>query len=428
MITVLSNRVGDVAILLGIAWILNFGGWNFFYVQFILRREDTIFLLVLIILAAMTKRAQIPFSAWLPAAMAAPTPVSALVHSSTLVTAGVYLLIRFNYILGVNNFLFYIGRLTMFMSGLGANYEMDLKKIIALSTLRQLGLMMLTLSIGIVELTFFHLLTHAMFKSMLFLCAGVFIHSMGDIQDIRIMGGLMISCPSTSFYFVIASIALCGFPFLSGFFSRDIILEIYFVGHINLSIYVFIFMATLFTLSYSTRLVYYVFFNNLGSKSVLNLIEEPGILLPKTFLLAITVISGCWIRINMFPLRFVFLPMIIKTSVSIIILLTFLIIFNILGLKINSRRSYYGLVESFMGSMWFLPSLSRVLFIPLFKIGGLFLKLVDQGWLEIFGGQGIIKSLGRLGSFYDFFNLINFKLYIFMIFLGGLFLIVFTLS
>jgi len=128
IITILSNRIGDVAILLRIAWILNFGDWNFFYCQFIYEENVLWLVIIMVLLAAITKRAQIPFSAWLPAAIAAPTPVSALVHSSTLVTAGVYLLIRFNYMLGLNNFLLYIGVFTMFISGLGANFETDLKK------------------------------------------------------------------------------------------------------------------------------------------------------------------------------------------------------------------------------------------------------------------------------------------------------------
>jgi len=128
MLTILSNRVGDVAILLRISWLVNYGSWRFFYVQMITNNLALKFVLGIVILAAITKSAQIPFSAWLPAAMAAPTPVSALVHSSTLVTAGVYLLIRFNVLLGMNSFILYLGALTIFMSGLGANFEIDLKK------------------------------------------------------------------------------------------------------------------------------------------------------------------------------------------------------------------------------------------------------------------------------------------------------------
>ena len=262
MVTILSNRVGDVAILLAISWMLNYGGWNFFYLQSLGDLRGARVLLVLVVLAAMTKRAQIPFSAWLPAAMAAPTPVSALVHSSTLVTAGVYLLIRFSNLLGMRNFLVWVGVLTMFISGLGANFEIDLKKIIALSTLSQLGLIILSIGFGIADIAFFHLMTHALFKSLLFLCAGVFIHSIGDTQDIRLIGGLIISCPVTTFYFIGCSLALCGFPFLSGFYSKDLILEKLFMGDINLFMFIIAVVGVLFTLTYSVRLVYYIFLNN----------------------------------------------------------------------------------------------------------------------------------------------------------------------
>lgn len=251
--------------------------------------------MVLVILAAITKSAQMPFSAWLPAAIAAPTPVSALVHSSTLVTAGVYLLIRFHALLGVNNFLFYVGVFTIFMSGLGANLETDLKKIIALSTLSQLGLIIITLSIGFYELSFFHLLTHALFKSLLFLCAGVFIHSIGDIQDIRHLGGIIISCPVTSFYFTGASMALCGFPFLAGFYSKDLILEAYFMLSTNFFMYLITFFATMLTLSYSVRLVYYLFFKNMGTKRLFNLEESGGIVTPISLLFIASVSAGSFI-------------------------------------------------------------------------------------------------------------------------------------
>ena len=147
MLTALSNRVGDVAILIRISIMFRMGGWNFIFIEGVLSWG----LLCYIVLAAMTKRAQIPFSAWLPAAMAAPTPVSALVHSSTLVTAGVYLLVRFSPRLSGTvgqGVLLVLARLTMFIAGLGANFETDLKKIIALSTLSQLGVIITILSLG----------------------------------------------------------------------------------------------------------------------------------------------------------------------------------------------------------------------------------------------------------------------------------------
>jgi len=261
-------------------------------VQFIFSSEETFLLIGLVILAALTKRAQMPFSAWVPAAIAAPTPVSALVHSSTLVTAGVYLLIRFNFILGLRNFLFLIGTLTIFISGFGANFETDLKKIIALSTLRQLGLMIITLGLGYSEYAFFHLMTHAMFKSLLFLCAGVFIHSIGDLQDIRIMGGLAVSSPVTSFYFICSSMALCGFPFLSGFYSRDMILELFFITGINFFMLIVIFLSTMFTLTYSVRLLYFIFFSNAGGRRLLNLREEVGITAPIRILILLSITAG----------------------------------------------------------------------------------------------------------------------------------------
>jgi NADH-ubiquinone oxidoreductase chain 5 len=153
---------------------------NLFLLQSIFISKVTALVFTLIVFAAITKRAQVPFSAWLPAAIAAPTPVSSLVHSSTLVTAGVYLLIRFNFFLSFNYFLLVTSVITITLRGIGAFFEIDLKKVIALSTLRQLGVMIIIISLGIKELGFFHLLTHALFKSLLFLCAGFYIHSKLD--------------------------------------------------------------------------------------------------------------------------------------------------------------------------------------------------------------------------------------------------------
>jgi NADH-ubiquinone oxidoreductase chain 5 len=176
---------------------LNFCSWRFvYYLDFLSGSVEMELISFLVVLAVMTRRAQVPFPSWLPAAMAAPTPVSALVHSSTLVTAGVYLLIRFSPSFGclLNVILLLISGLAMFMAGLGANFDYDLRRIIALSTLRQLGLMIMTISVGLSGLAFFHLLTHALFKALLFMCAGGVIHSMGDSQDIRFMGVCLFAC------------------------------------------------------------------------------------------------------------------------------------------------------------------------------------------------------------------------------------------
>jgi NADH-ubiquinone oxidoreductase chain 5 len=215
----------------------------------------------MVMLASITKSAQIPFSAWLPAAIAAPTPVSSLVHSSTLVTAGVYLLIRFHNVLEYNYFLFILSVITIFISGLGANFENDLKKVIALSTLSQLGVIIMILSLGLHELAFLHLLRHALFKSLLFLCAGHYIHRSSDIQDFRISGSSTYFSPVITSFFFCASISLCGFPFISGFYSKDLILETLYIRDINLFFFTLIIVSTILTLLYSCRLFLFLVFN-----------------------------------------------------------------------------------------------------------------------------------------------------------------------
>nr|YP_010981224.1 NADH dehydrogenase subunit 5 [Exoristobia philippinensis]WOE90354.1 NADH dehydrogenase subunit 5 [Exoristobia philippinensis] len=261
MLTVLMNRVGDIMIMLSISILVIMGSWNF--VNILMNSNLLIFF---IIIASFTKSAQFPFSSWLPAAMAAPTPVSSLVHSSTLVTAGVYLLIRFNNIIYMNNnflnFILYVGMITMFMAGLSANFEFDFKKIIAFSTLSQLGLMMVIYSMKLFILSYFHLVIHAMFKSMMFMCSGIIIHSMINNQDIRLMGNLLEFLPLTFMILMISNFSLCGMPFLSGFYSKDLILEKIFMSKFSLILFLFLIVSTLLTLIYSVRLMYYLMNKN----------------------------------------------------------------------------------------------------------------------------------------------------------------------
>ncbi|XP_069945648.1 NADH-ubiquinone oxidoreductase chain 5-like [Cherax quadricarinatus] len=193
-------------------------------------------------------------------AIAAPTPVSALVHSSTLVTAGVYILIRYGGALEVScirRFLIIVSCLTIFIVGLGANFEFNLKKIIALSTLRLLGVIISILSLGFTDLAFFHLLTHALFKALLFMCAGMVIHRVKEYQDIRNIGRLVICIPLTRVCMNLPILALCGMPFLAGFYSNDLILEVAFIREINIFRFLLYVLGAGLTVCYTFRLIYY---------------------------------------------------------------------------------------------------------------------------------------------------------------------------
>ncbi|XP_077272299.1 NADH-ubiquinone oxidoreductase chain 5 [Temnothorax americanus] len=231
--------------------------------------------------------------------MAAPTPVSALVHSSTLVTAGVYLIIRFNRFLlrrGVNLVLLFLSILTIFISGLIANVENDLKKIIALSTLRQLGLIIMILSIGVKIIAFYHLLTHAIFKSILFICAGIIIHSIMNNQDIRLIGNLSKMIPFTMMRFLISRLALCGFPFIAGFYSKDFIMEEVYRLIVNIFLGVLIMVSLIFTVSYSVRLFYYIFFANIKFYNYYNLEENKLMNLSIIILVIMRIFVGSILR------------------------------------------------------------------------------------------------------------------------------------
>lgn len=232
-------------------------------------------------------------------AIAAPTPVSALVHSSTLVTAGVYLIIRYNKVLigrGVNMLLFFLSILTIFIAGLIANVENDLKKIIALSTLSQLGLIIIILSVGCNIVAFFHLLTHAIFKSLLFICAGVVIHLIVNNQDIRFFGNLNEVIPFTMMRFFISNLALCGFPFLAGFYSKDLIIEIIYFYRVNIFMLIFILVSLILTVIYSVRLFYYLFFNHMKFFRYRKIREGDLIRVSIFILIIFSIIIGSLIR------------------------------------------------------------------------------------------------------------------------------------
>nr|YP_010728496.1 NADH dehydrogenase subunit 5 [Polypedilum heberti]WEF49737.1 NADH dehydrogenase subunit 5 [Polypedilum heberti] len=436
MLTALSNRLGDVAFLMAIAWMLNYGSWNFlFYIEFMKNDFEMKMICMLIIFAAMTKSAQIPFSSWLPAAMAAPTPVSALVHSSTLVTAGVYLLIRFSslfYETWMSEFLLLIACLTMFMAGLGANFEFDLKKIIALSTLSQLGLMMAILALGFYKLAFFHLLTHALFKALLFMCAGAIIHNMKNSQDIRDMGYFSVYMPFTISCLNIANLALCGFPFLAGFYSKDLILEMVLISNTNLLIFFLFFFSTGLTVSYSFRLFYYLFMQNMNQTSF-NCISDLSLVMSKSMfsLLLFAIIGGAMLNWMLFPFSFMLsLSLIFKMLTLLVCLfggLIGLLCSDLTLFSFNKSLNYY-LFSFFSGSMWFMPSISTVgvVFFPL-NYGFKLFKFIDQGWTEFFGIQQIFNYFMKMSNFFQMIQFNNLKIHLMLFCFWILILMMFML-
>nr|QYK92324.1 NADH dehydrogenase subunit 5 [Pheidole nodus] len=386
MVTVLCNRVGDVGLLMAISLMMISGSWNLIFCSY-----QSKLVVGMMLLAAITKSAQIPFSTWLPMAMAAPTPVSALVHSSTLVTAGVYLMIRFNNLLmnsGLNSVLFFLAVFTMFMSGFMANLEVDLKKIIALSTLSQLGLMMMILSVGLEMIAFYHLLVHAIFKSMLFMCAGAIIHMMMNNQDIRLLGNLKEMIPFIMMCFFIANLALCGFPFMAGFYSKDLIMELVYSIKLNSYILLFILISLMFTVSYSFRLFYYLFFSNCKFYSYLGIKEDKLINISMMILVFLSVIIGAMLNwLFFFDYYLIFLSFDIKMLTLLMCLLggVSVMLFSVSFLYNNLYMSFY------LSSMWFLNYLYMWMYAPVINMGGK-IYIVDKTWVE-FSGSGILFYL-----------------------------------
>nr|AVN97714.1 NADH dehydrogenase subunit 5 [Potamopyrgus antipodarum] len=398
MLTVLANRIGDVMILISIGILVLQGHW------IIVSMWDfhlSAYVVLTITIAAMTKSAQIPFSAWLPAAMAAPTPVSALVHSSTLVTAGVFLLIRFFPFLSQSSLfqpsLLFISVLTLLMAGIGANYENDLKKIIALSTLSQLGVMMMSLAMNMVYLSLFHLYTHALFKALLFLCAGMIIHNNLNGQDIRSMGLISSQAPVTVACLNIANLSLCGAPFLSGFYSKDLILETSLASPTSGLMVLLIFLATGMTAAYSLRLSFCSLWSNMKTPPLHAKAEKnPYVNWATTVLTLAAIVAGALFQSIFLPFSpepFI-LPTMYKFLTIIVILLGLFLSATFWEADFFPKKM--NKIKFFFTTMWFLAPTSAQ---PLTKLSMLLgtnlMKSVDQGWLEILGGQGAFASVSK---------------------------------
>nr|UXF58262.1 NADH dehydrogenase subunit 5 [Philodromus sp.] len=376
-ITILSNRIGDITILMAISLMMMTMNWNL-----MLNSQYMKITMILLMIAACSKSAQFPFSAWLPMAMAAPTPISALVHSSTLVTAGVFMGLRV-----MNNphpsimlMIMTIASSTAIYASMSANWEQDIKKIIALSTLSQIAMMMFALSIMMIMIAFLHLIIHALFKSTMFLCAGLMIHE-SKYQDMRMMGMNMYSNPITNSTLGITTMALMGIPFMSGFFSKDAIIESMISTKMTTFNSILMIMSIGMTTSYSLRMIYLSNKNYIKnhplSKNHSSLYSNGPLLI----MTPLTIMSGSLMSWMMMSEQLFYLNNMFKILITITLMLGMLIGFNLS----NKNKNIINLGKSAI-SLWFINFLSMMMAKILYPTTWNYIKN-DKNWQEKYGPQ-----------------------------------------
>ena len=435
------NRVGDFGLAIGIFIIFfYFGTINFQEVfnlapQFLEKKlvffglESSLITLICVFLfiGAMGKSAQFLLHTWLPDAMEGPTPVSALIHAATMVTAGVFLVVRcsplFEYSQTALNLVTIVGMITAIFAASVALVQNDIKKIVAYSTCSQLGYMFFAAGVGAYHVAMFHLFTHAFFKALLFLGSGSVIHAFKDEQDIRNMGGIRKKLPYTYIFMLIGTLALTGFPFLSGFYSKDAIIEFAYLRNSSLGNYAAtIGILTAFLTSiYSWRLFFKTFHGSYNNKKtpINQTHESPVIMLAPLFFLSIGAIfagyffketfighhsNDFWngsifflneIKHSSIPLWFLLLtPILVVLSIPISYYY-FISNTNILEEFKKTNSPLY----NFLLNKWFIDELYDVLFVnPSKKIGSFFWKQGDQGFIDRFGPDGISKLIKKLSN------------------------------
>ena len=435
------NRIGDFGLAIAIFLIFFFYGTiNFeevFQATSTLIEKKLVFfgvetslitlICIFLFIGAMGKSAQFLLHTWLPDAMEGPTPVSALIHAATMVTAGVFLVVRcspiFEYSQFALNLVAIVGMVTAIFAASVALVQNDIKKIVAYSTCSQLGYMFFAAGIGAYHVAMFHLFTHAFFKALLFLGAGSVIHAFKDEQDIRNMGGIGKKLPYTYAFMLIGTLALTGFPFLSGFYSKDAIIEFAYLANTPLGNYAASvgILTAFFTSIYSWRLFFKVFHGPYNNKKILiNETHESPIvmLLPLVFLSIGAIISGYIFKnifighhsVDFWGASIFFLNKISHSSIPLWFLLTTPVIvlisipisfyLYILNPKILNDFKLTNIpLYNFLLNKWYIDELYEKIFVnPAKKIGSFFWKKGDIGIIDKFGPDGISKLVKNLSN------------------------------
>nr|UBD07192.1 NADH dehydrogenase subunit 5 [Otophryne robusta] len=395
---VLYNRIGDIGFLFAISWLLvNSASLEF---NHLFSTYTNTPLLIAFITAAASKSAQFTLHPWLASAMEGPTPVSALLHSSTMVVAGIFLLVRIHPLLQTNQTALTtclcLGAISTAFAATCALTQNDIKKIIAYSTSSQLGLMMVAIGLNFPHLAFFHICTHAFFKAMLFLCSGSIIHNLHDEQDIRKMGGLQNILPMTTSCISIGSLALMGTPYMAGFFSKDAIVEATTSSFSNSWAITLTIIATSFTAIYSLRLIFFASMKHPRTNPVSSMNENnPHITKPLKRLAIGSIITGFFLYQFILPNNPMThtMPPSMKLAAVTITILAFLAAIDLAKLSWSSLPPTTHTISKVLDTTFYMTTLHRLLPLSTLSTGlQIATHLLDTTWLQKIGPKGLASS------------------------------------